>query len=165
MKPAIKKPMRALTVELFGDCEIVMTRDFNAPRHLVYQALTEPDLVKRWLFGPDGWSMDVCEIDLRVGGKYRYGWRHQNGKTMAMGGEFQEISAPERLVATEAFDESWYPGNAIDTTVLTENAGRTRLTLTVEYESKEARDGVLKTGMADGMSLGYDRLEQVLATI
>src|SRR3990172_6633378 len=91
--------------------EIVMTRVFAAPRQLVFDAHTKPELVKRWLLGPDGWSMPVCDIDLRVGGKYRYVWRRdRDGTEMGMGGVFREIVPPELIVATEKFDESWYPG-------------------------------------------------------
>lgn len=143
--------------------EIVMTRIFDAPRRLVFDAHTRPELIKRWLFGPDGWSMTVCEVDLRVGGKYRYVWRHTNGNEMGMGGVFREVVAPERIVATEKFDEAWYPGEAIDTTVFVEKDGKTALTLTVLYESKEARDMALTSGMEQGMALGYDRLAAMLA--
>src|SRR5258706_16283139 len=95
-----------------GDREIVMTRTFNAPRTLVFDAFTKPELVRQWLLGPDGWSMPVCNIDLRVGGKYRYVWRHSSGNEMGMGGIFREIVAPERIVSTEKFDEAWDPGEA-----------------------------------------------------
>ncbi|HEU4365798.1 MAG TPA: SRPBCC family protein [Candidatus Krumholzibacteria bacterium] len=143
--------------------EIVMTRIFDAPRRLVFDAHTRPELIKRWLFGPDGWSMTVCEVDLRVGGTYRYVWRHTNGNEMGMGGVFREVVAPERIVATEKFDEAWYPGEAIDTTVFVEKDGKTTITLTVLYESKEARDMALASGMEQGMALGYDRLAAMLA--
>ncbi len=147
------------------DREIVMTRVFDASRQLVFDAHTKPELVKRWLLGPDGWSMPVCEIDLRVGGNYRYVWRRdRDGTEMGMGGVFREIVPPERIVATEKFDESWYAGEAVDTTVLTERAGRTTLTLTVLYESQAARDAALKSGMESGVAAGYDRLEKLLAS-
>ena len=97
-----------------------------------------------------GWSLAVCEIDLKVGGAYRYVWRGPDGKEMGMGGVFHEIVRPERVVATEKFDDAWYPGEALDTTVLVEQGGKTTLTLTVRYESKEARDSVLKGPMARG---------------
>jgi uncharacterized protein YndB with AHSA1/START domain len=146
------------------DREIVMTRVFHAPRTLVFDALVKPELVKRWLLGPPGWSMPVCEIDLKVGRTYRYVWRRDaNGTEMGMGGVFREILPPERLVATESFDESWYPGEALDTTVLIEQGGKTTLTLTVLYESKEARDAVLSSGMESGVAASYDRLAELLA--
>jgi uncharacterized protein YndB with AHSA1/START domain len=145
--------------------EIAMTRVFDAPRTLVFDAHTKPELVKRWLLGPPGWSMPVCEIDLRVGGQYRYVWRHDLNETMmGMGGVYREIQAPERLVATEKFDESWYPGEAVDTIVLVEQGGRTTLTQTMLYESREARDAVLKSPMEQGVAAGYDRLAELLAS-
>jgi uncharacterized protein YndB with AHSA1/START domain len=147
-----------------GDREIVITRAFDAPRQLVWDAHTKPELVRRWLLGPPGWTMPVCEIDLRVGGKYRYVWRNQDGTEMGMGGVYREVAPPERLVATERFDESWYPGEALDTSIFTETAGKTTVTLTVLYESREARDGVLKSPMEEGMVAGYDRLEELLAS-
>src|SRR4030088_909278 len=99
-----------------GDREIVMTRVFDAPRTLVFDAFTKPELVRRWLLGPEGWSMPVCEIDLRVGGAYRYILREETTcKEMGMGRIFRDILRPERLVATERFDDSWYPGEAVDT--------------------------------------------------
>ena len=120
-----------LKVTAHGDREIVMTRVFNAPRHLVWDAFTRPELVKPWLLGPDGWSMPVCEIDLRVGGSYRYVWRHTDGMEMGMGGIYREIQVPERVVATEKFDEAWYPGEAVGTLVLVEQAGKTTVTQTL----------------------------------
>src|SRR5215510_1735765 len=94
------------------DREIQVERDFNAPRPLVWDAFTKPELVRRWLLGPDGWTMPVCEIDLRVGGRYRYVWRKEStGHEMGLGGEFREIVHAEKLVATEKFDDAWYPGD------------------------------------------------------
>jgi uncharacterized protein YndB with AHSA1/START domain len=147
-----------------GDREIVMTRAFEAPRSLVFDAFTKPELVKRWLLGPAGWSMPVCEIDLRVGGAYRYVWSNDsNGTEMGMGGVYREIVAPERVVATEKFDQAWYPGEAIGTLVLTEQNGKTTVTQTVLYQSREARDAVLKSGMEKGVAASYDRLAELLA--
>lgn len=154
-----------LKITALSDREIVMTRVFDAPRPLVFECLTKPELLRRWLLGPPGWSMPVCDIDLRVGGAYRYVWRNQKGTEMGMGGVFQEIVRPERLVQTESFDDSWYPGDALDTTVLVEEGGKTTLILTVLYESKEARDGVLKSPMEDGVAASYDRLEEVLQSL
>src|SRR4051795_5531657 len=104
-----------LQVSTRGDREIVMTRDFAAPRQLVFDAFTKPELVRRWLLGPPGWTMPVCEIDLRVGGAYRYVWRSEkDGSQMGMGGVFREVVPLERLVASEKFDDAWYPGEALD---------------------------------------------------
>jgi uncharacterized protein YndB with AHSA1/START domain len=149
-----------------GDREIVVIRAFDAPRRLVFDAYTKPELIKRWLLGPDGWSMPVCEVDLRAGGKYRYVWKNDvTGHEMGMGGVYREIVPPERIVATEKFDEAWYPGEALDTIVLTEHAGKTTLTQTILYDSHETRDAVLKSPMQTGLAAGYDRLEKLLPAL
>lgn len=152
-----------LKVTTRGDREIVMTRAFDAPRKLVFDAFTKPELVKQWLLGPPGWSMPVCEIDLRVGGSYRYVWRKAGQPDMGMGGVYREVVAPERVVATEKFDQAWYPGEAVGTLVLVEQSGKTTVTQTVLYASAEARDAVLKSGMEKGVAASYDRLEEMLA--
>lgn len=146
-----------------SDREIVMTCVFDAPRSLVFEALTKPELLKRWFFGPSGWSLVVCEIDLQVGGAYRYVWRSEQGTEMGMGGIHREIAPPEKIVCTQVFDEDWTGGEAIGTLVLTEHGGKTTLTNTVLYSSREIRDAVLKTPMEHGVSVGYDRLAEVLA--
>ena len=157
---------KALTLSAQGDREIVMTRTFDAPRSLVFDAFTKPELIRRWLLGPDGWSMPVCEVDLRVGGAYRYVWRRdKDGAEMGMGGVFREIVRPERIVSTEKFDEAWYPGEGVGTVVLTERAGLTTMTQTMAYESREARDAVLKSPMESGVSRSFDRLEEVVAAV
>jgi uncharacterized protein YndB with AHSA1/START domain len=149
-----------------SDREVEIERDFNAPRWLVFEAFTKPELVSRWLLGPDGWSMPVCEIDLRVGGRYRYVWRKEStGAEMGMGGVFLEVVQPEKLVATEKFDESWYPGEAVDTTVFEESGPITKVRVTVLYQSREARDTATRSGMEHGMVVGYNRLEHVLASM
>ncbi|MEP7326005.1 MAG: SRPBCC family protein [Gemmatimonadota bacterium] len=154
-----------LQVTTPNDREIAMTRVFDAPRQLVWDAHTRPELLKRWLGVHNGWILAVCEIDLKVGGRYRYEWRSPKGIEMGMGGVYREIVAPERMVATEKFDESWYPGEALDTTVLLERAGKTTVQVTVRYESKEARDGVLRSPMKEGMESGYDKLAELLASL
>src|SRR5271155_2682225 len=112
-----------------GDREIVMMRVFDAARPLVFKAFTEPELVRRWLLGPPGWTMPLCEIDLRVGGSYRYVWLSEtDGSQMGIRGVFREITPVERLVATERFDDAWYRGEALDTTVFEERRGITRTT-------------------------------------
>ena len=145
--------------------EIVVTRVFNAPRQLVFDAFTKPELLKRWLFGPGDWTLEVCEVDLKVGGSYRYVWRGPRGKEMGMGGIHREVVPPERIVATQLFDQDWTNGEAIGTLVLTEQNGKTTLTNTILYSSREARDMVLKTPMDKGMSLSYDQLETLLASL
>jgi len=157
--------MGNLKITTPSDREIAMTRIFDAPRTLVFDAHTKPDLVRQWLLGPPGWSMPVCEMDVRVGGKYRWVWRHdRDGAEMGMGGVYREIVKPERLVATERFDEPWYPGEGLNTLVLVEQDGRTTLTQTMRYESRAARDAVLKSGMEKGVAASYDRLAELLAS-
>jgi uncharacterized protein YndB with AHSA1/START domain len=147
-----------------SDREIAMRRFFDAPRRLVFAALTTPELVKKWLLGPPGWSMPVCEIDLRVGGKYRYAWRRDSdGTDMGMGGVYREIVKPELIVATEKFDQAWYEGEAVGTTLLIEQDGKTTLTQTMLYASKATRDAVLKSPMESGVSASYDRLAELVA--
>ena len=140
-----------------NDREIEIVRDFHAPRQLVFEAFTKPELVRQWLLGPPGWSMPVCEID--------YVWRKQGVKDMGMGGVFREIVAPSLLVATEKFDDSWYPGEALNTTEFFEKDGVTKTKITVVYESQEARDMASRSGMEHGMAAGYNRLEQLLISL
>lgn len=148
-------------VEAKGDNELVISRAFNAPKDLVFQAHTECRYMKRWMYGPEGWSLDVCESDLRVGGKYRWVWKKDDIQ-MGAGGEYREIDRPNRIVCTEQFDDPWYPGEAISTVVLDEKDGVTTLTNTMRYVSKEARDGILQSPMEEGLSMSYDRLEALL---
>lgn len=152
-----------LALTLPSDREVRMTRVFDAPRALVFDALTKPELLMRWFSGPPGWSLEVCEFDAKEGGAYRYVWRGPDGTEMGMGGVLLEFVVPERLVSTEKFDQAWYPGEATGTIVLTEEGGKTTLTLTVEYDSQETRDMVLQTPMKEGVQFGYDRLADLLA--
>ncbi len=145
-----------------SDRELVFTRDFDAPRHLVFDCLSRPDLLRRWMLGPPGWTMPVCEIDFRVGGRFRYVWRKSSGTEMGMGGVYSEILSPERIVHVELFDQDWTGGETTVTTLLTEKDGRTTLTGTVLYSSKEARDGAFRTGMAEGMKAGYELLDELI---
>lgn len=145
--------------------DVRVTRVFDAPKRQVFAALTKPEFVRRWLLGPPGWTMPVCEIDLRVGGKFRYVWRHdRDGSQFGMGGEYREIAPPDRLVHTELFDEDWTGGETLVTTVLEERNGRTSIATTVRYSSQRARDGALKTGMIQGWAQSYDRLAELLAS-
>ena len=154
-----------LVVSAHGEREIVMTRMFHAPRALVFEAYTKPEYVRRWLLGPDGWEMPVCEIDLRVGGRYRYLWRHVSGQEMGMSGVYKEIRAPERIVSTEVFDQSWYEGEGLGTAVFKEHQGKTMLTTTLLYQSRAVRDGVLKSPMEGGVKASYDRLAKILEAL
>jgi uncharacterized protein YndB with AHSA1/START domain len=159
------RPAESLKVTTPSDREIAMSRVFDAPRDLVFDAYTKPELLKRWLGVQRGWTLAVCEIDLRVGGTYRYVWRGPDRPDMGMRGVFREVVRPGRIVATEKFDESWYPGEAESTMTLVEQGGRTTLTLTVRYESQAARDAVLKTPMAEGVGAGFDTLAELLETL
>jgi len=152
----------ALKVTAQSDREIVMTRVFDAPRNLVFDAYTKPDLLKRWLGVFGGYSMPVCEVDLRVGGTYRFVWRGPDGAEMGVRGVYREVVRPERLMHTEKFDEAWYPGEALITTVLVEQGAKTTLTVTMRYESREARDAVLKSPMESGVAQSYDKLAELL---
>jgi uncharacterized protein YndB with AHSA1/START domain len=152
-----------LNITTPGDRDIVLTRVFDAPRTLVWEALTTPALLRRWLGGLPGWTMTACEMDLRVGGNYRYEWRKDDGTVMGIGGVLREVIVPERMTATEKFDQSWYPGEALVSQSLAEKAGKTTITITLRYESREARDMVLKSGATSGMEMSYDRLAEILA--
>ena len=140
--------------------EVVAARVFEAPRELVWKAYTEPEHLRQWMLGPEGWTMPVCEVDLRPGGAYRYVWRKDDGTELIISGVHQEVEPPERLVVTESWGEDW--PEARNTLVFEEEDGRTTLTVTVLYPSQEARDAALATGMTDGWSMGYDRLDEVL---
>lgn len=150
----------SLQVTTPGEREIVLTRVFDAPRHLVFAAFSRPELLKRW-FGPHGWSLEVCEVDFRVGGGFRFMLRGPEGHQMGMKGVYLEIMPPERSVHLESFDD--YPGESQVTTVLTESEGRTTLVATVLYPSREIRDAVLGSGMEHGAAESYDKLAALLA--
>ena len=149
-----------LKVSLPTEREVVMTRAFDAPRRLVFDALTKPELLKRW-FGPRGWSLVVCEADLKVAGAWRWVLRGPDGRDMGMRGVYQEIKPPERLVSTESFDD--YPGESLNTLILSEEDGKTTFTITVRYSSQEIRDAVIKSGMEHGAAECYDKLAEMLA--
>jgi uncharacterized protein YndB with AHSA1/START domain len=151
----------ALEVTTPTEREIVLRRVFDAPRRLVFDALAKPELLKRW-HGARGWNLVVCEVDLRVGGTWRFVSRGPDGTDMGQGGVYREIVPPSRLVFTELFDDQSYPGESLITHAFVEQNGRTTLTSTVRYSSKGARDIVLKYPMARGVAASYDRLAAVL---
>ena len=155
----------ALRVTTPSDREIAMTRVFDAPRGLVFEAYTKPELLKRWLGVHNGWTLDVCEIDLQVGGAYRYVWRRPGVPEMGMGGVYLEVVPPRRIVATEKFDQSWYEGEAVGTVTFDEKDGKTTLILTVRYASKDVRDAVLQSPMEQGVAAGFDKLAEVLQSM
>jgi uncharacterized protein YndB with AHSA1/START domain len=146
-----------------SDREIVMTRVFDAPRLLAFEAWTNPEHLSHWMLGPAGWTMPVCEIDLRPGGAWHFVWRRSDGTEMGMRGVYREITPPERLVSTESWGGNW--PETLNTLILSEEEGKTTITNTVLYPSKEARDAALETGMKDGVSKSFDRLAQHLRTI
>ncbi|MGE0237291.1 MAG: SRPBCC family protein [Parvibaculaceae bacterium] len=154
-----------LEVGALGDREILMTRRFDAPRELVFDAFTKPRLIKCWLTGPEGWSLPVCEVDLKAGGALRYVWRHRDGTEMGMSGTFHEITRPERIVHVELFDEDWTGGETVVTTVfVAQGTDQTLLRQTILYASRQARDQVLKSPMEGGVAQSYDRLARLLAS-
>ena len=145
-----------------SDREILMTRVFDAPRRLVFQAWTNSEHVPHWMLGPKGWTMPVCEIDPRPGGAWHFVWRHSDSTEMEMRGVYREITPPERLVSTESWGGKW--PETLNTLILSEKDGKTTIAQTVLYPSKEARDEALKTGMKEGVNQSFDRLAEYLAT-
>jgi uncharacterized protein YndB with AHSA1/START domain len=146
-----------------NDREVVITRVVEAPRRLVFDTWTKPEHVQQWMLGPPGWTMPVCEIDLRPGGTWHFVWRKDNGSEMPMSGSYREVSPPDRLVTTERWGPEW--PETVNTMELSESGGRTTITLTVTYPDKAARDAALETGMKDGMDHGYERLDELLARL
>jgi uncharacterized protein YndB with AHSA1/START domain len=151
------------TVTLPSDREIVITRVFDAPAQLVFEAMTKPEHVRRW-YGLSGSELVVCDIDLRVGGAWRYVLRGEDGTEHGFHGEYREIDAPGRMVSTEVY-EGFPDAESINTVTLVEQDGRTTLTTVVLHESKEYRDGHINSGMEAGMQQTFDRLEELLASI
>ena len=156
-------------VTLPSDREVKVTRSFKAARPLVYRAYTEPELVRRWLLGPPGWSMPVCEMDVRVGGRYRWRWRSdENGDEFGFTGTYREVHAPAKIVHTEAYEPGTvgggYPGNeAIVSVTFAEDGGVTTMTTLIDFGSREGRDAAIKTGMTDGMEQSYQLLDRLLS--
>jgi uncharacterized protein YndB with AHSA1/START domain len=153
----------ATTFTTPSELEIVMTRVVDAPPALVFEAWTSPEHLPNWMTGPEGWTMPVCEVDLRPGGAWRFVWRRDDGSEMEMSGLYREIAPPERLVSTESWGGDW--PETVNTVVLTEENGRTTITQTVSYPSLEARDAALQTGMKEGVSISFDRLADYLRTL
>jgi uncharacterized protein YndB with AHSA1/START domain len=162
-----QKDSRKSTVTLPNDRDVVVVRRFDAPRELVFDAWTTPALVQKWLLGPPGWTMPVCEMDVRPGGKYRWRWRSdENGAEFGFSGEFREVVRPSRIVHVERYepgDVGGEMGEALVTSELTEKDGVTTYKMTIRYASKEVRDAALATGMTDGMEQSYRKLDELLA--
>ena len=161
--------MEKARVTLPSDREVKVTRSFNAPRALVYRAYTEPALVQRWLLGPPGWSMPVCEMDVRVGGRYRWRWRSdKDASEFGFAGTFREVQPLSKLVHTEAYDPGTvgdvHPqSEALVVVTFAEEGGITTVTTLVDFGSKEARDAAVATGMTDGMEQSYQLLDGLLS--
>ena len=149
-----------LAVSLPSDCEVALTRVFNAPRQLVYDAFSKPEILKLW-FGPRGWALVICEMDGRVGGGFRFVLRNAEGRELGMRGVYRELTPPERSVHMESFDD--FPGESRVTAVFTECDGQTTLTATILYPSREVRDAVIKSGMEHGAAESYDKLAELLS--
>jgi uncharacterized protein YndB with AHSA1/START domain len=165
---AHKEAMSTLTVRTPSDTQVEVSRSFAASLALVWSAVTEPALVSRWLLGPPGWSMPVCESDFRVGGRYEYGWRGEaDGAEFGFVGEFREIEPHSKIVHTEGLREgspgAEVAGGTLVTLTFEEMSGLTTVVTTIEYPSTEAREAVLAQGMADGMEMSYRRLDDLLA--
>lgn len=143
-----------------SDRELVATRELDAPRRLVWDAYTRPEQAQRWMIGPPGWTLLVCEMDLRPGGEWRFVWRGNDGAQMEMRGVFREVLPPERIVNTEAWGGDW--PETLNTVELREDSGRTTMTCTILYPSREARERALATGMKDGWAMSLDRLDGLL---
>jgi uncharacterized protein YndB with AHSA1/START domain len=154
---------RTLDVTTPSDTEIVMTRIFDASRGLVFDAYTKPAMLRGWLGGAE-WTIDVCDVDLRAGGGYRWTWHNAKGKQIGERGTYREIVPGARIVAASAFDEPWYPGGCIETIAFTRQADATAVTTTLRYDTREARDIALNAGLTRGVTESYARLDAVLAT-
>jgi uncharacterized protein YndB with AHSA1/START domain len=155
-------------VTLPSDREVRVERSFRAPKSLVYRAYTEPALVQRWLLGPPGWSMPVCEMDVRVGGRFRWRWRDdKEGNEFGFSGTFRELQLSSRIVHTEAYDpgtvgDDFPRQDALVTVTFREDGGVTTVTTLIYFGSKVARDGAVSTGMTDGMEQSYQLLDRLL---
>jgi uncharacterized glyoxalase superfamily protein PhnB/uncharacterized protein YndB with AHSA1/START domain len=145
------------------DRELVITRTFDVPRQAVFDAWTKPEHLPHWMLGPPTWTMTVCEIDLRLGGAWHFAWRKNDGAEMGMRGVYKEVSPPDRLVSTESWGAPW--PDTLNTLALTEENGRTTMTSTILYPTKEARDAALNAGMKKGLAASFDRLAQHLRTV
>ena len=154
---------RKATVTLPADDQILITREFDAPKELVYKAWTTPELVRRWWSAKRG-EVTVAEIDLRVGGTWRYVMVADGGLEVAFHGEYREIVPNERLMSTEVY-EGMPDAEAVDTLTLAESEGRTTMTILVQHASKEHRDAHIESGMEDGMQDALDLLEQVAVSL
>jgi uncharacterized protein YndB with AHSA1/START domain len=155
--------MSKVQVTTPSDTEVQITRLFDAPRELVFRAYTEAELLPKWCTGPDGWSMPVCEVP-KTTGPYRWVFKKTGGtEEMTIAGQILEFAPPERLVSTESWGPEW--PETRNTVIFSTKGKQTLVTLTIRYISKAARDEAVKTGMADGLDVSYDRLERLARTL
>ena len=153
---------KPLTITTPGDRQIVVSRSFDAPRDLVFLCYSKPELLRRWYGMPD-WTTHICEIDFRVGGKWRLGQRSPDGYELASQGLYTAIVAPERIEQTEFYDDNWTQGGTVNVLTLTEANGVTTATMTITFTTPEARAAAAASPMAVGMEIGFKRLDAVLA--
>ncbi|NYE18606.1 SRPBCC family protein [Microbacterium immunditiarum] len=158
---------KGVQTEILDDQHVRITRLIEGPIDLVWRAHTEPELLEKWMLGPEGWRMSACEVDLSVGGRYRYAWEpvgDTEGQAFGFDGEHLLIDSPRRIVTTEHMTGTDYPSTLNDLNLYEED-GATLVTLLIEYPDAQTRDAVLATGMTEGMESSYQRLEGVLATV
>ncbi len=159
----VSRQVGAMTLSLPSDREIVLTRAFDAPRELVFEAHSKPEHLRQW-WGPRRYDVTVCEIDFRPGGAWRMAHRGPDGEEFGFHGEYREIVPPEKIVWTFEFEGA--PGNvSVETATFEERDGKTVVTASALYDSPEARDAMLQSGMEGGAAETYDRLEEYLATL
>lgn len=156
-------PTGETTITTPSDREVAIARTFDGARDLVYEVWTSPEHVPHWMLGPDGWTMPVCEMDLRPGGSWRHVWRKTDGEEMEMTGDYREVEPPARLVSTERWGADW--PETVNTIEFVEEAGRTTVTMTILYPSQEARDAAMATGMAEGADQSFARLDERLRAL
>ncbi len=155
-----RNPSGKLKITLPSDTSILMTRVFEAPRHLVFETMTKPEYIRRWWGCMDGFTMPVCEVDFRIGGKYRFVGRGPDGVEFGFSGEYKEIVVPTKVVNTEIFDP--FPESpALCTMTLEERDGKTYYQTLVEHDTQQARDGHVNSGMEYGAGLGLDMIEEI----
>jgi uncharacterized protein YndB with AHSA1/START domain len=154
----------SVNVTLPSDREIMMTRVFDAPRSMVFDCYTKPELLKRWM-APEGWQLVVCDNDAKVGRSFRWEWRKMDGRDMSVSGVYRDVVRPERIVRTELFEPDWTGGETLGTLLLAEHDGTTVMTMTVLYTSQDARDTAIEFGMKDGAAASYRQLDAMLAEL
>jgi uncharacterized protein YndB with AHSA1/START domain len=159
----VTTPTGETTITTPSDREVAIARTFDGPRDLVYEVWTSPEHVPHWMLGPDGWTMPVCEMDLRPGGSWRHVWRKADGEEMEMTGDYREVEPPARLVSTERWGADW--PETVNTIEFVEETGRTTVTMTILYPSQEARDAAMATGMAEGADQSFARLDERLRAL